>query len=961
MPQAQLLPSLLLPLLLAACGGGGGGGGGGNNPPPANSPPLARATAPERASPGDTVILDGGDSTDRDGSIASWAWEQAAGPTVTLSGAEGPEASFTAPQVNTLTELSFVLTVTDDDGAEASAQVALRVAPPAGAARFSISGTVLAPAFQDVDGDTNDPANAPVDNNSVDTAQRIGNPVTLGGYVNQPGSGAEGQSSTGGDEDDFFVADLLAGQTVTLLVAEPAEGDADLYLGDLAGNVLDFSVETGDFEQVVAPEDGRYTINVFAFDGATNYILAIGNPVAGNPVAGIPVAGAALPQRPPLVAGEAIVSYEPDSPASQLAELAPDDLAWHMGMRQRGGGPGRARLLATLEAGIERARLGAAAGRGERIADLELRARWETLIQIKRLRNSPGVRDASPNYRLRPLFTPDDPALGYQWHYPLIDLPAAWDVSTGSSEVVVAVIDTGILADHPDIRGQLVPGYDFIRDPQVAGDGDGIDPDPEDTGNTQEAGASSYHGTHVGGTVAAAGNNGTGVAGVAYGARLMPLRAISDEGGTSYDVAQAVRYAAGLANDSGRLPERPADIINLSLGGEGFSNITQALYREVRAAGVIVVAAAGNEASSQPGYPASYEGVISVSAVDAQRRATSYSNRGAFIDVAAPGGDGSRDIAGDGYPDGVLSTGASGAGASLDYAYTFVSGTSMAAPHVSGVIALMKSINPDLGPAAVDELLARGELTADLGSPGRDDLYGHGLIDARRAVNAALASRGDSVQTEARLSASSGSLNFGSERDSLELVLASGGSSPVRVQQLAVSQPWLNVSASDIDANGLGRYTLVVDRGGLADGIYSATLTVQSSANTLQVQVQMAVGDSAGSNLGTLYILLFHPDTGSVVEQFVGRAEDGRYHYRFDNVIAGSYRLFAGTDADNDLLICDPGEACGAWLTTDRPATLQLDSDRDGVDFPADYLVSIPVSQGVDAAPAQLPELSRRQ
>ena len=950
MPLPRFAPALLLPLLLAACGGGGGGGGGGNNPPPANSPPQAQAAAPERASPGDRVILDGSGSTDSDGSIASWAWEQAAGPTVALSGADGPEASFTAPQVNALTELSFVLTVTDDDGAEASAQVALSVAPPAGAARFSISGTVLAAAFQDVDGDTNDPANTATDNNSPDTAQRIGNPVTLGGYVNQPGSGAEGQSTASGDEDDFFVADLLAGQTITLLVAEPAAGDADLYLGDLAGNVLDFSVETGDLEQVVVPEDGRYTINVFAFEGATNYILAIGNPVAG----------AARPRRPPLVAGEAIVSYEPDSPASQLAELAPDDLAYHMGMRQRAGGPGRVRLLATLEAGIERARFGAAAGREERIADPELRERWKTLVQIKRLRNSPGVRDASPNYRLRPLFTPDDPALGYQWHYPLIDLPAAWDVSTGS-EVVVAVIDTGILADHPDIRGQLVPGYDFIRDPQTAGDGDGIDPDPEDTGNTDEAGASSYHGTHVGGTVAAAGDNGTGVAGVAYGARLMPLRAISDTGGTSYDVAQAVRYAAGLANDSRRLPERRADIINLSLGGEGFSGITQALYREVRAAGVIVVAAAGNEASTQPGYPASYEGVISVSAVDAQRQITGYSNRGAFIDVAAPGGDGSRDIAGDGYPDGVLSTGASGAGASLDYAYTFVSGTSMAAPHVSGVIALMKSINPALGPAAVDELLSRGELTADLGSPGRDDLYGHGLIDARRAVNAALASRGDSVQTEARLSASSSSLNFGGERDSLELVLASSGDNPVRLQQLIVSQPWLSVSASDIDANGLGRYTLAVDRGGLADGIYSATLTVQSSANTLQVQVQMAVGDSAGSDLGTLYILLFHPDTGSVVEQFVGRAEDGHYRYRFDDIVAGRYRLFAGTDTDNDLLICDPGEACGAWLTTDRPATLQLDSDRDGIDFPADYLVSIPGGQGVDAGPTQLPELSRSQ
>mgnify|MGYP000208119206 CR=1 FL=1 len=142
--------------------------------------------------------------------------------------------------------------------------------------------------------------------------------------------------------------------------------------------------------------------------------------------------------------------------------------------------------------------------------------------------------------------------------------------------VVVVHADSGVDIDHPDLN--LVAGYDFVRNPQEAGDGDGIDPDPEESVGGSDPAAVNYHGSHVAGTVAASGNNGIGVAGVAYGARVMPLRAITATGGTSYDVRQAVRFAAGLENDSGTGPERPADIINLSLGGAGFSSLDQALY-----------------------------------------------------------------------------------------------------------------------------------------------------------------------------------------------------------------------------------------------------------------------------------------------------------------------------------------------------------------------------------------------
>jgi len=144
--------------------------------------------------------------------------------------------------------------------------------PPDG---FRVSGTITASNSQAVDGDTNDPASDLRPNDTVDTAQPISNPVTLGGYVNQPGSGAPGRSEPGGDIDDYFRVELLAGQSITMLVADFQQADADLYLYDTQGRILDFSIESGEIEMLIAPADGTYIINAFAFAGATNYLLVI--------------------------------------------------------------------------------------------------------------------------------------------------------------------------------------------------------------------------------------------------------------------------------------------------------------------------------------------------------------------------------------------------------------------------------------------------------------------------------------------------------------------------------------------------------------------------------------------------------------------------------------------------------------------------------------------------------------
>ena len=811
-------------------------------------------------------------------------------------------------------------------------------------ATYTITGIVRTSGSQATDSDNNDPARPSLANDTPSTAQAIGNPITLGGYANQPGSGPPGRSLDSGDIDDFFRVELLAGQRITMLVADYTEADADLYLYDLQGNVLDFSVETGEVESLLIPTDGTYFINVFAFAGGTNYILAVGT---NNLAAG------ASPLRAEIVPWQSVVTFH-DTPHGEHDSSAQHDATRRLGMMNRSAGRsrGRSRLMAMQrDARIEQ-RLGSAMAKLGAMQTAQLRARWETLLTIKQLRREPQIASAEPNYRVRALATPNDAAFPFQWHYPLIGLPQAWDTSSGDPGVVVAVVDTGILAAHPDLAGQLVPGYDFVSDPLSAGDGDGIDPDPQDSGS--QLGGGSFHGTHVSGTVAAAGNNSLGVVGTAYSSRVMPLRALGNGGsGTSYDVGQALRFAGGLANDSGSVPERPADIINLSLGGAPFSASRQALYRELRAAGVMVVAAAGNEASTAPGYPASYQGVLSVSAVDAQRRLTSYSNSGASIDLAAPGGDNSVDLNGDGYPDGVLSTGASRDANGLRFEYTFLSGTSMAAPHVAGVLALMKSVNPELIPEDIDALLATGELSDDLGIPGRDDEFGYGLINANQAVQAALAATGGSPANNPRLVASASTLNFSSAVESLELVLKNGGGGDLALQTLQVSQPWLSINAIDSDAEGLGVYRIAVDRTALDAGTYGAYVTATSTRNSVSVRILMVVGDGSSSgDIGLAYILLYDNASDELAAQYVSTVDQGHYAFQFDDIPPGRYEIIAGSDADNDLVICDPGEACGAWLTLDQPIVLDVQGDVQDINFPIEYQVSLPALRGLSESQA---------
>jgi serine protease len=353
-----------------------------------------------------------------------------------------------------------------------------------------------------------------------------------------------------------------------------------------------------------------------------------------------------------------------------------------------------------------------------------------------------SVEYAEPDRIMVPLATPTDPSYTQQWDlYEAtggINAPAAWDKSTGAG-INVAVIDTGY-RPHADLSGQILPGYDFISTSTIANDGGGRDTDASDPGDWTPAGScgtgipaadenSSWHGTHVSGTIAAKTNNGLGVAGIAYNAKIVPARALGRCGGYTSDIADAIVWASGGTVTGVPANANKARVLNLSLGGSGACDTTtQNAINSARSRGAVVVVAAGNgNTNASNTNPANCSGVITVAATNRAGGKASYSNYGTNVTIAAPGGDNGA---------GILSTLNAGTTTPASDNYAWYMGTSMATPHVAGVVALMLSANPNLTP---DDVAAKLKSTARA-FPAPCSGCGAGIVNAAAAVNAALAS-----------------------------------------------------------------------------------------------------------------------------------------------------------------------------------------------------------------------------
>ena len=324
---------------------------------------------------------------------------------------------------------------------------------------------------------------------------------------------------------------------------------------------------------------------------------------------------------------------------------------------------------------------------------------------------------------------PNDTLYPQQWNLhgtKGLAAPEAWKTTLGAG-VTVAVIDSGIVK-HPDLDANVLPGYDFITEPSIARDGNGRDSDPTDQGNWEEAGVcdagseaseSNWHGTHVAGSIAAIMNNKRGIVGVAPNSKILPVRALGMCGGYDSDIADAMVWAAGGTVEGVPANSNPAKIINLSLGGEGTCPATYSkAIAEVNKRGAILVVAAGNDGQDTSKVaPANCGGSIVVGATDQEGKRSDFSNYGKLVDVSAPGSS-------------IMSTVDLGTTVSKGAGYTEYDGTSMAAPQVAGVIALMKSVDPSLTAERAKQILKQSSkpLTCDVNA------CGSGIVNAASAL-----------------------------------------------------------------------------------------------------------------------------------------------------------------------------------------------------------------------------------
>ncbi|MFE7447881.1 S8 family serine peptidase [Streptomyces chartreusis] len=496
-------------------------------------------------------------------------------------------------------------------------------------------------------------------------------------------------------------------------------------------------------------------------------------------------------------------------------------------------------------------------GSGAALVDLgENLSRTDVADVVAEYRADPQVAYVVPDRLNKPLATPNDTDYSKQWDLfettAGMNVPGAWDVATGSG-VTVAVIDTGYVT-HSDLGANIVAGYDFISDATVGNDGNGRDSNPADPGDWTAANecasgdpayGSSWHGTHVAGTIAAVTNNGKGVAGIAYGAKVSPLRVLGKCGGYDSDIIDAITWASGGTVSGVPANANVAKVINMSLGGGGAcSTATQSAINAAVNRGTTVVVAAGNSNANASGYsPASCANVISVAAADRQGNRSYYSNYGSVVDIAAPGGETNSVAA-----NGILSTLNSGAQGPSAENYDYYQGTSMAAPHVAGLAALMKSANPALTPAQIESAIKTNSRALPGACSGG---CGAGLADAAKTVQAVSGSGGSTGGTTFTSTSAVSIPDNGAAIESPITVSGRSGNAPSALQVgVDITHTYRGDLVVDLVAPDGSTYRLKsASSSDSADNVI-ATYTVNAAGETANGTWKLRVQDTAAQDTG---------------------------------------------------------------------------------------------------------------
>jgi len=830
-----------------------------------------------------------------------------------------------------------------------------------------LSGTIQLESRTRVDSDTADSSriSRAIDNDSANDAQPVPPFVTQGGYLSLT-SGVYANDFQGryvADPVDVYEIKLHADDRLAVqpfLTLDAAQASQVTRIRLINSDGIDVCVDRcnlGENSVFVAAESeaGSYTLFVEAVSGTPRrYVLSMSNVGSANSMIS--------PSEDDVIIGEAIVITADEQMSETFSEsLSAAGTQAFSAESGRMLGPGVLHLrktFATIFSATNRAT--------ERVA------RQQTLEWISELRNRADVIYAEPNVRTQAFaVTPGDDALyRLQWNIPQINLPVAWQVAPGAGQGVgIAVLDTGLFNSnpstpvpanwsnwHPDLVSRVISPDGTILD-FVSGDGDidsdsglsnGWDTNPADPGDGLIQ-SSNFHGTHVAG-IAVASDNFEGIVGVAPQASLIPVRVLGRQGkGSLADLIDAL-------DEIGRRSD--VDVINLSLGGLSYSaaleGVIDSISSSSNASGAkLVVAAAGNSATDAMTYPAAFSQVVGVGAVDAGGVRASYSNFGVYnVDVMAPGGDVSRDGDNDGNADRIISAWglddrSDGSGGKIfQPIYAGLQGTSMAAPHVAGLYALMKEAaeatsSEPMTPSRFRSLLIAGELTQQ--GPNRAE-YGYGLIDAAKAVNAATSGAMSEV-----VAAEPSTLNFRSDGGAS----AASCAEPQAVCASVVLQTYpetaeitnLSLDISGVDwveldsappatVQGDASFTVRVNDTGLAlDEVYRGTLLIRYDGDvsrTLQIPVTLQLGDPPDArDAGRMYVLLTTTDANPTTVAELGfDATGGQYSFGFSGVPDGSYYLVAGTDMDNNGFICETGEACAEYPLNGLPQALVIEDGQ---------------------------------
>ncbi|MCQ9182393.1 S8 family serine peptidase [Streptomyces sp. IBSBF 2953] len=480
---------------------------------------------------------------------------------------------------------------------------------------------------------------------------------------------------------------------------------------------------------------------------------------------------------------------------------------------------------------------------------------------VEQYRADPQVAYVVPDRLNKPKADPNDTEYAKQWDLfestAGMNVPGAWATSTGAG-VTVAVIDTGYVT-HSDLAANIVAGYDFIADTAASVDGDGRDGNPADPGDyyaANECGSgipasdSSWHGTHVAGTIAAVTNNGKGVAGIAYGAKISPLRVLGKCGGYDSDIIDAITWASGGTVSGVPANSNVAKVINMSLGGDGAcTSATQSAITAAVNRGTTVVVAAGNDNDNVANHsPGNCNNVISVGATSRTGAKASYSNYGSLVDISAPGGQTST-----GTANGILSTLNSGAKTPSSESYAYYQGTSMATPHIAGLVALMKSANPSLTPAQIEAAIKSNARPLPGACSGG---CGAGLADAARTVQAVSGSGGSGGSTGGATYSSTTSVAIpdnGSAVESPITVTGRTGNAPATLKVgVDITHTYRGDLVVDLVAPDGTAYRLKAASSSDSADDVNTTYSVDASAETANGTWKLRVQDTAAQDTGRL-------------------------------------------------------------------------------------------------------------